>query len=73
MPFCVYILASQSRNLYVGMTNNIVRRLGEHGDGLVPFTSRYRIGRLVHLEESALALDAVAREKQIRRGRERRG
>ena len=44
MSYCVYILASASRVLYTGVTNNLERRLYEHKHRLVPgFTSRYRV------------------------------
>ena len=67
MPYYVYILSSRSRNLYVGITNNIARRIGEHRDGLVPgFTKRYRIQRLVYLEPFEHPSAAIAREKQIK-------
>jgi len=62
----VYIMASRSRVLYVGVTNDLARRTNEHKRGLVPgFTSRYRITRLVYFEEFVDILDAIAREKEI--------
>lgn len=65
--YCVYILASRSRNLYTGMGNNLERRMIEHRRELVPgFTSRYRIFRLVHLEFFSDVRDAIAREKEIK-------
>jgi putative endonuclease len=65
--FHVYILASRSKNLYTGVTNDLFRRVKEHKRGLVPgFTSRYRICRLVHVEEFRYIRDAIAREKQIK-------
>jgi putative endonuclease len=65
--YCVYILASRSRNLYTGVTNNLERRMVEHRQGLVPgFTSRYRIFRLVHFERFGDIRDAIAREKEIK-------
>jgi putative endonuclease len=65
--YWVYILASRSRNLYTGVTNDLPRRMREHREGLVPgFTSRYRIFRLVHLEPFADIRDAIAREKEIK-------
>jgi putative endonuclease len=65
--YCVYILASRSRNLYTGVTNNLQRRLLEHRQGLVPgFTSRYRIFRLVHYEVFTDIRYAIAREKEIK-------
>jgi putative endonuclease len=65
--YCVYILASRSRNLYTGVTSDVQRRMIEHREGLVPgFTSRYRIFRLVHYEQFADIRDAIAREKEIK-------
>jgi putative endonuclease len=65
--YCVYILASRSRHLYTGVTNNLQRRLLEHRQGLVPgFTSRYRIFRLVHYEVFTDIRYAIAREKEIK-------
>jgi len=65
--YCVYILASRSRNLYTGVTNNLERRMVEHRQGLVPgFTSRYKIFRLVHFEEFGDIRDAIVREKEIK-------
>jgi len=67
MPYYVYILASRSRTLYTGVTNNIARRVAEHREGSVPgFTSKYRIHRLVHLEPYEHPSAAIAREKQIK-------
>src|SRR6266566_6405326 len=64
---CVYILASRSRNLYTGVTGNLQQRMTEHRQGLVPgFTTRYRIFRLVHLEQFGDIRDAIAREKEIK-------
>jgi putative endonuclease len=65
--YWVYILASRSRNLYAGVTNDLQRRMIEHRQGLVPgFTSRYKIFRLVHCEQFADIRDAIAREKEIK-------
>jgi putative endonuclease len=65
--YCVYILASRSRNLYTGVTNNLERRMTEHRQGLVPgFTTRYKIFRLVHFEAFGDIRDAIAREKEIK-------
>ncbi|MEM1117811.1 MAG: GIY-YIG nuclease family protein [Bacteroidota bacterium] len=65
-PLTVYLLASRSRALYVGVTNNLPRRLAEHRGGLSEFTARYRIDRLVHVETYDQAADAIAREKQLK-------
>jgi len=65
--YYVYILASRSRNLYTGVTNNLERRMAEHRDGLVPgFTARYNIFRLVHFEPFGDIRTAIAREKEIK-------
>ena len=65
--YYVYILASRSRTLYTGVTNNLQRRLAEHREGRVPgFTSRYNIFRLVHYEVFSDIRNAIAREKEIK-------
>ncbi len=65
--FYVYILASRSRVLYVGVTNDLARRVNEHKQGLVlGFTTRYRVTRLVYFSEFADIRDAIAREKEIK-------
>ena len=65
--YCVYTVASRSRNLYTGVTNNLQRRMAEHRQGLIPgFTARYGIFRLVHFELFADIRDAIAREKEIK-------
>ena len=64
-PYTVYLLASRSRALYVGLTNDLERRLAEHRDGH-GHAGRYRISRLVYLETHTSVADAIAREKQIK-------
>jgi putative endonuclease len=65
--YFVYILSSVSRTLYIGVTNDIERRVREHKQGLIPgFTAKYRINRLVYVEETTDVRDAIAREKQIK-------
>lgn len=65
--YCVYILASRSRTLYTGVTNNLLRRVSQHREGSAKgFTSRYRIHRLVHFEAYRDVRAAIAREKQIK-------
>jgi putative endonuclease len=62
--FFVYIMTNRSRTLYVGVTNNLERRLYEHKQKLVPgFTSKYRIDRLVFFETTS---NVIEREKQIK-------
>jgi putative endonuclease len=62
----VYILASRSRTLYTGVTNNLEVRLQQHRLGLCAFTARYRIGRLVYYTTFSNAADAIAAEKRIK-------
>ncbi len=68
--FYVYILASRSRVLYIGVTNDLGRRLAEHRSGSTPgFTSRYSVTRLVLLEDYPDPAAAIAREKQLKNWR----
>jgi len=64
--FFIYILASSSRTLYVGVTNDLERRLREHRELLVGFTARYNVTLLMYWEEFADPRDAIAREKEIK-------
>ena len=68
MPtYYIYIMASRSRVLYIGVTNDLARRVNEHKRGLdAGFTSKYRVTRLVYFEEFADIRDAIAREKAIK-------
>jgi len=65
--FWVYIVASKSRRIYTGMTNDIGRRIREHKAGEIDgFTQRYKISRLVYYERFRYAGNAINREKQIK-------
>ena len=64
--FYVYILSSHSRRLYVGITNNLHRRVFEHVQGLSTFTAHYKIRRLVHYEVFDRPMAAIRREKQLK-------
>jgi len=64
--FFVYVLSSHSRRLYVGVTNNLERRIWQHRTGAHGFTARYHIYRLVHYESTENVIAAIAREKQIK-------
>ncbi len=60
-------MTNRSGTLYVGMTNELSRRVNEHRQGQTPgFTSRYRITRLIHVESCSDVLAAIAREKEIK-------
>jgi putative endonuclease len=71
MPYYVYILASRYRGtLYVGVTNQLSRRVGEHKGEFVPgFTKTYKVHTLVYFEEYASILEARARERVLKRWR----
>ncbi len=65
--FAVYILASRSRALYVGVTRDLRRRVWQHRDKLVPgFTAKFNIHRLVWYELTPNVAGAIAREKEIK-------
>ena len=66
--FYVYILTNKSdRVMYVGVTNDLYRRVLEHKCEVVDgFTKRYHIHKLVYFEEYASVDDAIRREKQIK-------
>ena len=65
--YYVYIMASTSRTLYTGVTNNLERRVLQHRRKLLPgFTAHYNINRLVYFEVYGEIADAIAREKQIK-------
>ena len=62
----VYILSSHSRRIYVGVTNNLVRRLYEHRTGSSQHSAKYKKNRLVYYELVAGPMNAIRREKQIK-------
>jgi len=63
----VYIMASRSRTLYTGVTNNLERRVHEHKNKLVDgFTTRFNLNRLVFFEATDDVLSAIAREKELK-------
>jgi putative endonuclease len=70
-PFFVYILASKRNGtLYIGVTNNLPRRIAEHKAKLVPgFTRKYGVDLLVYFEAFDSILEARAREHSLKRWR----
>ncbi|MCH8807354.1 MAG: GIY-YIG nuclease family protein [Planctomycetes bacterium] len=65
--YYVYIMTNNSRTLYTGITNDLPRRVEEHRQGVGgAFTARYKINQLVYHEEHRQAIDAIAREKEIK-------
>jgi len=66
----VYILTNNSSTLYVGVTNDLERRVYEHKQKLMPgFTGRYNISQLVHYEVYDSPIHAIEREKQLKNWR----
>ncbi len=68
MPYYVYIMASQKNGtLYIGVTNDLIRRTYEHKQGDVRgFTQRYKVKDLVHFESYDDPRRAIQREKNIK-------
>jgi putative endonuclease len=65
--YYVYMMTNDSGTLYIGVTNDIVRRVYEHKQKLVAgFTSKYNITQLVYYEQTNDVHGAIAREKQIK-------
>ena len=65
--YYVYILTSKTGTLYVGVTNDLQRRIYEHKHGLIEgFTKRYKLTRLVYYEETPEVNEAITREKEIK-------
>ena len=58
--------SATGRALYIGVTTDLPRRLAEHRTGSVAHTTKYRINRLIYVETSETAPDAIAREKQLK-------
>jgi len=68
--FYVYIMASKSGTLYVGMTNNLERRVYEHKNNLINgFTKKYSCHKLVYYEHFTHVYNAMDRENQLKKWR----
>jgi len=71
-PSCyfVYLLSSLSGTLYVGLTDNLWKRVQEHKDGLFDgFTRKYKVNRLMYFETFNDSTIAANREQQIKKWR----
>ena len=65
--YFVYILASLSRVLYAGVTNDLVRRVWQHKSAATAgFTKQYRVERLVYFEQTNDVNAAITRQKEIK-------
>jgi putative endonuclease len=73
--YWVYILASRiGGTLYIGVTNDLVRRVYEHQTRIVPgFTKRYGVHRLVYYEQFSDIEFAIQREKRLKKWNRRYG
>jgi putative endonuclease len=67
--FYIYILTNKKYGvLYIGVTNNLERRIYEHKNKLVDgFTKKYNLDKLVHFEETESVRAAIEREKQLKK------
>ncbi|MHB8105220.1 MAG: GIY-YIG nuclease family protein [Dehalococcoidales bacterium] len=67
--YCVYILASKRNGtLYIGVTNDLVRRVAEHKSGECDgFTKKYKVNQLVFFEDTSDVYAAITREKQLKK------
>jgi putative endonuclease len=65
--FWVYVLSNRSHTLYIGVTNNLRRRINQHRKQPPgSFTARYKITRLVYFESYQYSNNAIAREKELK-------
>lgn len=66
--YFIYILTNfYNTTLYIGVTNNLARRIFEHKHKLVAgFSGRYNLNKLIYYEEFNAIIDAIAREKQLK-------
>jgi putative endonuclease len=69
--YFIYILASQKNGtLYIGVTNDLIRRIYEHKNDLIEgFTKKYKIHNLVYYEQTESIETAMTREKQLKKWR----
>jgi len=71
--YYIYILASNSGTLYIGITNNLIRRIYEHKNKLIEgFSKKYSCHKLVYYEEYSDVRDVLDREKQLKNWRRKK-
>lgn len=68
--FYVYVMASSSGTLYIGITNDLVRRVAEHKEGKIEgFTKKYSCKKLIYFEHFGCIYDAIEKKKIIKKWR----
>ncbi|MBI2707649.1 MAG: GIY-YIG nuclease family protein [Proteobacteria bacterium] len=67
MEFYVYIMTNISKTLYIGVTNDLLRRISEHKSGLHKgFAKKYKINQLLYYEIYPYVLEAIQRDKSLK-------
>ena len=65
--YYVYIITNNKKTLYIGVTNNLQRRIYEHKNKLIDgFSKKYNLNKLVYFESCSEIKDAIKREKQLK-------
>lgn len=68
--YFIYIMSSDSGTLYIGVTNNLLKRVYEHKNNLIDgFSKKYACHKLIYFEEYLDVRDALNREKQLKKWR----
>ena len=66
--YYIYIMGNDRPTLYIGVTNNLLRRVMEHKEGLVEgFTKKYNLKKLLYFEQCPEVLSVINREKQLKK------
>jgi putative endonuclease len=69
--YYVYLLSNwNNKVLYIGVTNDLERRIHEHRHKLIPgFTEKYNVSKLVYYEQTSDVISAISREKELKKWR----